>query len=214
MLGDHIRALKGGTWLHGIDLGDQRVLHLAEDPGLAPGDRLRRVYKPEFTAGAARVELVVHRERTYPARAVVARAWSRFMDPSVVAMFRDSEAFAAWCKIGRLPEVAPANGVPVKVAAAPRAAARPAPKAAPRAKPAPAPAKAAKAAAKKPAAKAKARPAARAAPKKAAARKPPAKKAAVKKKSAVKSKPARKPAPKKAPIRAKAKPAPKRKARR
>jgi hypothetical protein len=107
MLGDHIRALKDGRWQHAIDLGDQRVLFLVEQPGLAPGDRLRRVYRPEFTAGASRVELVVHRERTYPAKAVVARAWSRFMDPSVVSMFHDSQQFAAWCKAGRLPEPAP-----------------------------------------------------------------------------------------------------------
>jgi len=213
MLGDHIRALKGGTWLHGIDLGDQRVLHLVEDPGLAPGDRLRRVYKPEFTAGASRVELVVHRERTYPARAVVARAWSRFMDPSVVAMFRDSEAFAAWCKIGRLPEAAPVSGAPVKAAAAPKpaakaaakAAAKPA-KAAPKAAPAPAPAKA----------KAKKAPARKAAPKKSAAGKAPAKKVAVKKKAAARKAPAKKAAPKKAPARSKAKarPAARKKGRR
>ena len=106
MLGDHIRALKNGRWTHAIDLGDQRVLFLVDQPNLPPADRLRRVYRPDFTAGASRVELVVHRERTYPAKAVVARAWSRFMDPSVVAMFADSEQFAAWCKIGRLPEVA------------------------------------------------------------------------------------------------------------
>lgn len=134
MLGDHIRALKDGRWLHGIDLGDQRVLYLAEAPGLPPGDRLRRVYRPEFTAGAKRVELVVHREPAYPAKAVVARAWSRFMDPSVVAMFKDSEAFAAWCKIGRLPEAAstraPAGAAATRAsppgARAPRAAAKPA----------------------------------------------------------------------------------------
>jgi hypothetical protein len=129
MLGDHIRALKDGHWLHGIDLGDQRVLYLAEAPGLAPGDRLRRVYRPEFTAGARKVELVVHREPAYPAKAVVARAWSRFMDPSVVSMFRDSEAFAAWCKIGRLPKTAPTAPAPLTPMAAKAAAiARPAPK--------------------------------------------------------------------------------------
>jgi len=180
MLGDHIRALKGGKWIHGIDLGDQRMLHLVEDPGLAPGDRLRRVYKPEFTAGSSRVELVVHRERTYPARAVVARAWSRFMDPSVVAMFRDSESFAAWCKIGRVPGAAPVNGAAAarSKAAAPKKAARAAPAAAP-AKAKAAPKKAVKAPAKKAAAKAKA------APKKAA-------KAPAKRKAAAKARPARK----------------------
>ncbi len=118
MLGDHIRALKDGRWLHGIDLGDQRVLYLVEAPGLAPGDRLRRVYRPEFTAGSSKVELVVHREPAYPAKAVVARAWSRFMDPSVVAMFRDSEAFAAWCKIGRIPEAPPPDAAPASAAPA------------------------------------------------------------------------------------------------
>ena len=118
MLGDHIRALKNGRWFHAIDLGDQRVLFLVDQPGLPPADRLRRVYRPDFTAGANRVELVVHRERTDPAKAVVARAWSRFMDPSVVAMFADSEQFAAWCKIGRLPEVAPPPARPARKAAA------------------------------------------------------------------------------------------------
>jgi len=198
MLGDHIRALKGGHWLHGIDLGDQRVLYLAEAPGLAPGDRLRRVYRPEFTAGATKVELVVHREPAYPAKAVVARAWSRFMDPSVISMFRDSEAFAAWCKIGRLPETAPPAPAPLSpmAAAAARPAARSAaPKAAARQA---APAKRAvagkpvttrKALAKKAAPKKGAR---KAAPAK-ATRKPAPRKAAPKKKA-----PARKPARKKA----------------
>lgn len=128
MLGDHLRALKDGRWQHGIDLGDQRVLYLAEEPGLASADRLRRVYRPEFTAHATRVEVVVHREPTYQAKAVVARAWSRFMDPSVLGMFRDSEQFATWCKIGRVPEVteaAPAPAAPAAPARAPAPAAPP-----------------------------------------------------------------------------------------
>jgi hypothetical protein len=211
MLGDHIRALKNGTWVHAIDLGDQRVLHLQEQPGLAPGDRLVRVYKPDFTAGAERVELVVHRERTYQPRAVVARAWSRFMDPSVLAAFTDSEQFAAWCKIGRMPEhaaeeaapAAPAPAKPAKaapavkkavavekpVAAKPAAAKKPAPKKAarpakkPAAKVKPAAKKVAKKVAKAPARKAAKAPAKkRVAPaKKAAARATPKKKAAAKK---------------------------------
>jgi len=188
MLGDHIRAQKDGRWLHGIDLGDQRVLYLAEAPGLAPGDRLRRVYRPEFTAGASKVELVVHREPAYPAKAVVARAWSRFMDPSVVAMFRDSEAFAAWCKIGRLPESTPAGSPPASpmTLAAPAAVKR-APKPAATKRPVKGPAKAApmkatrkaprKAATRK-TAKASAK---KAPPKRVAARKPVAKRAPAKK---------------------------------
>jgi hypothetical protein len=185
MLGDHIRALKDGHWLHGIDLGDQRVLYLVETPGLAPVDRLRRVYRPEFTAGARKVELVVHREPAYASKAVVARAWSRFMDPSVIAMFRDSEAFAAWCKIGRLPETPATEPAP-----APRTAARPAARRPVAGKPA----------ARKPVAR------------KAAARKPPAKRTPSRKSVARKA-PSRKAAPKpsKAPPR---KATPKKKGRR
>jgi hypothetical protein len=192
MLGDHIRALKDGRWLHGIDLGDQRILYLAEAPGLAPGDRLRRVYRPEFTAGARKVELVVHREPAYQAKAVVARAWSRFMDPSVVSMFRDSEAFAAWCKIGRLPETAPGApppATPMAARAAARAAQRagkPAPKPAPKAAPKKATKKArpAKAASRKKAARTPARKvAAKKGARKAPARKAPPKKPAAKKKA-------------------------------
>lgn len=214
MLGDHIRALKNGRWLHGIDLGDQRILYLAEEPGLVPADRLRRVYRPEFTAHATRVEVVVHREPSYQAKAVVARAWSRFMDPSVLGMFRDSEQFATWCKVGRVPEVTEATG---PVAPAPARASAPtgapvgsaAPQAAPRASP-PAAKKAlaAKAAAKaKPATKAKAQ--AKPAPKKAApkARKPAARQAAPKPKAgkAAPRKAAR-PAPRKTPKAASKKP--------
>jgi hypothetical protein len=209
MLGDHIRALKGDRWLHGIDLGDQRILFLDESPGLPPADRLRRVYRPEFTAGASKVELVVHREPAYPAKAVVARAWSRFMDPSVVAMFRDSEAFAAWCKIGRLPEAtaaAPPPATPMAAraaAAAARRAPQPAPVRGTPARAAKVPARkgaARRSAAKRPAAR---RPTRRAA--KAAARMAPARKAAGKKgpakKAPAKKTPAKRPAARKKPRR-------------
>jgi hypothetical protein len=198
MLGDHIRALKDGRWLHGIDLGDQRVLFLVETPGLAPGDRLRRVYRPEFTAGSSKVELVVHREPAYPAKAVVARAWSRFMDPSVVAMFKDSEAFAAWCKIGRIPEAPVPDGAaaPPARSAVPRRAEAAGPPPAPTPKPTPAkqarpvrrpsPSKPAKKVATKPAAK-----------------KAPARKAAKKRPTPKPRKATRKSAPRKAPAKKK-----------
>jgi len=214
MLGDHIRALKGDRWLHGIDLGDQRVLFLDETPGLPPADRLRRVYRPEFTAGAGRVETVVHREPVYPAKAVVARAWSRFMDPSALAAVTTSQQFAEWCKVGRAPAVAampaqpqPAPSAPAPVGA-PAPAVKPAAPPAPKAAPEPSPKAKPKA---KAAVKAKAVPKAKAsavvkakgkvvakgkvAPKKAA--RPVAKKAPKKAVRPAARKAARKPAPKK-----------------
>jgi hypothetical protein len=99
MVGEHIRALKGGRWVHAIDCGDETVLHLVEE---APPPRVRRAYRPEFVAGSDAVEVVTHRERTFPPKEVVRRAYSRASDPALAAMFRDSEAFAEWCKTGRL----------------------------------------------------------------------------------------------------------------
>ena len=102
MVGEHIRVRKGGRWYHAIDCGDETVLHLADDPGESPV-RVRRSYRPEFVAGAEVVEVVTHRERTFPPNEVIARAFSRIADPVLASMFRDSEAFAKWCATGRIP---------------------------------------------------------------------------------------------------------------
>ena len=211
MVGEHIRILKDGRWIHAVDCGDETVLHLAEE---SPPPRVRRAYRPEFVAGATSVEVVTHRERTFPAKEIVKRAYSRASDPALASMFRDSEAFAEWCATGRLS--GPRNVALDLGAAAPA----PAPKAAPAA---PAPAAQAKTVAPKPAAaKAaaprKAKPAAAAKPKaRAAARPAPRKKAAKAKRPAARAKSkavkaARKPAARTAPARRGAKPA--RKARR
>lgn len=105
MVGEHIRTRKDGRWNHAIDCGDETVIHLEGDVGRA---RVRRSYRPEFVSGAEVVEVVTHRERTFPATEVVARAYSRIADPALAAMFRDSEAFADWCTTGRLSS-GPAN---------------------------------------------------------------------------------------------------------
>jgi hypothetical protein len=196
MVGQHIRILKAGRWVHAVDCGDETVLHLVED---APPPRVRRAYRPEFVAGADVVEVVTHRERTFPAKEIVKRAYSRASDPALASMFHDSESFVEWCTTGRLgaglnvaiavPGVAaaagpgaPKNGAAAKVAVKAKVAA------------------AAKAPAK---AKAKARPAAKkkvAAKAKAAAKKPAPKKKPVKKRPAAKAaakKPAARPAKKK-----------------
>lgn len=119
MVGEHIRTRRDGRWTHAIDCGDETVIHLAED---APGAALvRRSYRPTFVSGAEAVEVVTHRQRTFPANEIVARAYSRIADPGLAAMFRDSEAFAEWCATGRLP-AGPANvavGVPAVPAATP-----------------------------------------------------------------------------------------------
>lgn len=119
-LGDHVRALVGGEFRHGIDCGDRTVLFLGRDATGRP--EVRRALASEFTAGAERLETVVHREQVHAPRAVVARAFSRVRDPAAAASFATSEAFAAWCLTGRPPE--PGYGP------APAPAARPARRAA------------------------------------------------------------------------------------
>jgi hypothetical protein len=153
MVGEHIRTRRDGHWDHAIDCGDQTVIHLADEAG---AQRVRRSYRPEFLAGAEAVEIVTHREGTFPPREVVARAYSRIADPALAAMFRDSEAFASWCETGRLPPgptnvavpealaIAPASPAAARTAAKPPAKAkRPAVKAKPKAPKALAKAKAA-----------------------------------------------------------------------
>jgi hypothetical protein len=100
MVGQHIRILKGGRWVHAVDCGDETVLHLVEE---ASPPRVRRAYRPEFVAGAVSVEVITHRERTFPAQEIVRRAYSRASDPALAVMFQDSEAFVEWCATGRLP---------------------------------------------------------------------------------------------------------------
>jgi len=116
MLGEHIRALKAGRWNHAIDCGDETVIHLAEEGARRA---VRRSYRPEFVSGAEVVEIVTHRQRTFPADEVVARAYSRIADPALAAMFATSESFAHWCATGR--PWAPGEDLPRVAAPAPAA---------------------------------------------------------------------------------------------
>lgn len=179
--GDHLRVLKDGVWDHAIDVGDRTVIRWVPRLGVL------RSGHGEFVSGAERGEVVVHRERTFKAREVVARAFSRFAESAYGAMFQSPEQFAVWCKNGQLP-AAPLEA-PVKARAARKAA--PAKAVVKKAVAKVAPRKAAaKAAPKKAAVKRK--PAAKARPKKKLARKGASKKAAPRKAAA--RRPARRPA--------------------
>jgi hypothetical protein len=125
MLGEHIRALKGGRWNHAIDCGDETVIHLADEGARRA---VRRSYRPEFIAAAETVEVVTHRQRTFPADEVVARAYSRIADPALAAMFTDSESFAYWCTTGR---PSGPGEEPARIAASPPLAEAPSPRRSP-----------------------------------------------------------------------------------
>jgi hypothetical protein len=169
MVGEHIRTRRDGRWTHGIDCGDATVIHLARNGEGAA--RVLRTYRLEFVAGADAVEVVTHRERTFAANEIVARAYSRFSLAALAAMFHDSESFAEWCATGRLPPVPQNAPNAVDRRASARAAPKPAPpRAAARAKARPA--SGAKRPAARPGPKRKARASAirKAAPKRAARR--------------------------------------------
>lgn len=116
--GDHVRVLREGRWDHAIDCGDRTVIHFVGGPSPA----VRRSALADFARIGERVEVVPHAERVYPAREVVARAYSRMGDPSFAHMFAGTEQFAVWCKSGLLP-AAPAAG-PGAPGSAPTKAAR------------------------------------------------------------------------------------------
>ncbi len=120
-IGDHIRALQSGRWVHGIDCGDRTVICFSTGTNGAPG--LQRVHLSELPGGSAGVQVVTHTERVFPPKMVVARAFSRLRESAFSQMFSDSEQFATWCKSGRLGQAAGfgASGVastPAKVQAA------------------------------------------------------------------------------------------------
>ncbi len=101
--GDHILIMKGGGAEHAIEVGDRTVIHFAKGGGV------KRSRLAELAPVGATVIVVTHRERVFPPRRVVARAFSRFAESAYAAMFPDSEAFAIWCKTGRVPMQASAT---------------------------------------------------------------------------------------------------------
>ena len=96
MTGDHVRFLRGNVWEHAIDVGDRTAIHFAT------GEGVRRAPLAQL-AGATPVEVVTHTEPVFAPRRVVDRAFSRLAETAYRGMFRDSEAFAVWCKSGRVP---------------------------------------------------------------------------------------------------------------
>lgn len=124
MIGQHIRALRGGRWVHAIDCGDETVIDLDGEGGSQP--RVRRSYRPEFVSRAEVVEVVAHRAPRFAPEEVVARAYSLVGDAALGARFTDGAAFATWCATGRLDGGAErgARRAAAKAAQAPAAKAR------------------------------------------------------------------------------------------
>ena len=96
--GDHIKVRRKLYTHHGIDLGDERVIHLPAEPGRLADTRIQITSLRNFLRGG---ELkVVRHEEGLPADEVVARAASRLDESGYHLLFNNCEHFARWCACG------------------------------------------------------------------------------------------------------------------
>jgi hypothetical protein len=99
--GDHIRVNRGLYWHHGIDLGDDTVIHAAGEPGRRKiGAIVRCTSMGEFLRGgrAVRVEAF----GSLPVEEVVQRARRALGQGGYSLLFNNCEHFAYWCQTGQL----------------------------------------------------------------------------------------------------------------
>ena len=96
--GDHLRVRRWtGYWHHGIDLGDDRVMHFSiERPRKNVAICISS--RDAFCRGGE-VEVVTY-ARAHPAELVVARALSRLGTRGYNPVTNNCEHFARWCKTG------------------------------------------------------------------------------------------------------------------
>lgn len=97
--GDHIYVHRLGYTHHGIDCGDERVIHYTGEVGQKTDAAVRRTLIKKFAAGA---EIKV---RPYgdcdSIEVTISRAESRLHEKSYNLFFNNCEHFATWCKTGK-----------------------------------------------------------------------------------------------------------------
>ena len=96
--GDHIRVYRKLYWHHGIDIGDDTVIHLSGEPGHTEGALVLRSSMTEFLRGDV-AETVIH-HTTLPPDRVIERAQSRLGESGYHLLSSNCEHFARWC-VGR-----------------------------------------------------------------------------------------------------------------
>ncbi|HKA30896.1 MAG TPA: lecithin retinol acyltransferase family protein [Candidatus Binatia bacterium] len=97
--GDHICVNRLGYTHHGIDCGDQTVIHYTGEFGHKRNAAVRRTPLCEFLKGGAKQ--VCEYAEYAPADAVIARAERRLGEENYNLAFSNCEHFARWCKTGR-----------------------------------------------------------------------------------------------------------------
>ncbi|MDZ4860483.1 MAG: lecithin retinol acyltransferase family protein [Candidatus Hydrogenedentes bacterium] len=96
--GDHLRVWRNGYWHHGIDCGDDTVIHYTGELFNSAGAAVRRTSREAFAKGG--VVRRVKSDSAYDSEGIIARAESRLEEMRYSAIFNNCEHFAHWCTTG------------------------------------------------------------------------------------------------------------------
>jgi len=96
--GDHIKVTRLGYSHHGIDVGNNRVIHFTGEPGHKSDAQIQNTSQNEFLDGG-KLQVVEYSMQFDPEE-VVKRAVSRDGEIGYNLIFNNCEHFATWCVIG------------------------------------------------------------------------------------------------------------------
>lgn len=100
--GEHIKVKRSGGLYshHGIDMGDDTVIHFSGEPFRRKHARICRVGLEEFQSGG-QLELVRHRDVGRTLAAAAEAAESCLSGRTYCLWSNNCEHFASWCRTGR-----------------------------------------------------------------------------------------------------------------
>ncbi len=97
---DHLRVFRGPYWHHGIDIGDDSVVHYRGVISEKENAKVIKTSLEDFLLGA-KLEIVEYNlDQCYPPEAVVSRALSKLGETKYSLVSNNCEHFARWCKTG------------------------------------------------------------------------------------------------------------------
>lgn len=98
--GDHLRVYRGYYWHHGIDLGDDEVMHFDGEPKAKSDARICRTSLQEFIGNSDTIEELDRKCYTAHPDVVVKRAYRLEGSSDYNLLANNCEHFALYCKTG------------------------------------------------------------------------------------------------------------------
>jgi hypothetical protein len=96
--GDHIKVHRPAYWHHGIDIGDQTVIHFTGEISQKADAEIKRTSLKEFLDRGKLT--VVEYAKCFEPDEVIRRAFSCIGDREYNLLLNNCEHFACWCKTG------------------------------------------------------------------------------------------------------------------